>query len=235
MPAGPSHILLVVAAPAELRALTSTPAPPWKALPLSDRADVLLSGVGKTNAAGAVARALDPDRHALVINLGIAGSLPGSNLSIGDAVIASASAFADEGVLTNDRFEDLAARGFPPWGGTGPAVPTHEGLSSTIARLIGDPVRRGIVATVSTCSGTDELAAEVMHRTAALAEAMEGAAVGASAHRLGVPFAEVRVISNNTGDRECQTWDFPTALARVGRIGAALIASAANLTGNLRG
>jgi futalosine hydrolase len=69
------------------------------------------------------------------------------------------------------------------------------------------------IATVSTCSGTNALAREIVTRTGAEVEAMEGAAVGLVASRLGVGFAEVRVISNTTGDRGSQQWDLPGALA----------------------
>jgi nucleoside phosphorylase len=62
------------------------------------------------------------------------------------------------------------------------------------------------------------LAHEIRVRTGALAEAMEGAAVGMVAARLGVAFAEVRVISNNTGDRGGQAWDLPGALAGLTRL-----------------
>ena len=43
----------------------------------------------------------------------------------------------------------------------------------------------GPVACVSTCSGTDEAAHEVVRRTSSLVEAMEGAAAGLAARRVG--------------------------------------------------
>ena len=54
-------------------------------------------------------------------------------------------------------------------------------------------------------------------RTGAIAEAMEGGAVGVSAARVGggVWFSELRVISNTTGDRAGQRWDLSRALARL--------------------
>ena len=78
----------------------------------------------------------------------------------------------------------------------------------------------GAVATVSTCSGTGEGAEAARIRTGAIAEAMEGAAVGQAVARLSdlqprceAGFAELRVISNTTGDRSSQRWDLKGALA----------------------
>jgi futalosine hydrolase len=70
----------------------------------------------------------------------------------------------------------------------------------------------GPIATVSTCSATDNSAREVARRTGALAETMEGAACALVAHRRGIPFAEVRAISNYTGARANQRWDIQSAL-----------------------
>ncbi|HBS28303.1 MAG TPA: hypothetical protein DEB06_02375, partial [Phycisphaerales bacterium] len=56
----------------------STPQIEWRARELSERFEMVVTGVGKANAAGAVARVLDAGRHAGVINLGVAGALPGA-------------------------------------------------------------------------------------------------------------------------------------------------------------
>lgn len=218
---GPGRALLALAAPAEaraaLRALNVSDEAAlkgWKLHALTDRLDLVVTGVSKANAAGAVARTLDPGRHAAVLSVGIAGALPGSGLAIGSVVLADASLFADEGLLTPAGFQDCAAMGFPIGPG-GIAVPAAEDLLPVL-RPLADA--HGPVATVSICSGTDAQAAAVQERTAALAEAMEGAAVGVAAARAGVPFAEVRVISNTTGDRERQIWDLPGALRILSRL-----------------
>jgi futalosine hydrolase len=58
----------------------------------------------------------------------------------------------------------------------------------------------------------------VVKRTGALVEAMEGAAAALVARRLGVPMAEVRVISNTTGDRKAQRWEMSDALATLAQV-----------------
>ncbi|MFZ4575443.1 MAG: futalosine hydrolase [Phycisphaerales bacterium] len=206
------RILFVVAAPKEAAAIAivfGQPAPgPWERTELAPWADLLATGVGKSNAAGATARLLDPSRHGYVLNAGIAGVLPGSKLPVGAVVSGERSVFGDEGVLDPSGFTPMSARGFPPG-----RPEEADGVSASEQLLTrAAAIRVRAIATVSTCSGTDALAAAIVARTGAEAEAMEGAAVGLVASRLSVGFAEVRVISNATGDNAGQTWDLAGAL-----------------------
>lgn len=237
----PRPILLAAAAPAEARAVLAgigaepladslTPPGqrmgskpkhdwPWTRLEVNDRFHLVLTGVGKANAAAAVARTLDPTLHSCVLSVGIAGALPGSGVEIGQSICATACVYADEGVLTPDGFMDCAEIGFPlgPFGGKIIRVPDE-----IIGRLSCLADRTGPIATVSTCSGTDELAATVAERTGALAEAMEGAACAHIASLLGVAAGELRTISNRTGDRSAGGWDVPRALSRLRQVIGAL-------------
>ncbi len=213
------RLLLAVAAESEARAILSAcDADPrwaqtqWLAHRLADDRDLVVTGIGKANAAGAVSRVAASTEYSLIISLGVAGALPGSALNIGDAVVAVRSVFADEGLVTPERFEPMSELGFAPAPGlTDQSVPSDTEAAGAYLSLSG--AAAGPIATVSTCSGTDERAAEIVARTGALAEAMEGAAVGLVAHRFGIRFAEVRLISNTTGLRSDQVWDLPAALA----------------------
>jgi futalosine hydrolase len=214
------RLLVVVASAGEARAVLRGFGNPevgltsWVSLAVDARADLVLTGIGKANAAGAVARALDVSRHAAVVNLGIAGALPGGGLAIGDVLLGTASVFADEGAQTPSAFLDCDALGFPigdfPHGAVPCSLDTRDGFGAALEKLF---PKRGAIATVSTCSGTDALARAIAERTSALAEGMEGAAAALVCHRVGVPFGEVRVISNTTGDRGSQVWDIPRAFS----------------------
>lgn len=229
-------LILAVAAPAEARAVLKVfGADPsladreWSLHRVAKGVEILVTGVGKVNAAGALASVLSADghEHAVVVSLGVAGALPGSGpgvgprggLSIGDVVVANQSMYADEGMLTPDGFSDCEAMGFA----LGPTMEggavMHDAQIVEALGLHADHV--GVIATVSTCSGTDAGAAMVASRTGALAEAMEGAAIGHVAARLGIRSAEVRAISNTTGDRAAQIWDLPSALNALARFTAA--------------
>lgn len=230
--------LLVCAAPAEGRAVSlaldparfsspdSTPVR-WRSVPLHEQFDLLVTGVGKANASAGVARALDPSRHVGVINLGVCGALPRSKLNLLDTVLATASVYADEGVQTPDRFITMGECGFPPAMGVPTpttaradpmSVPCDPRLVKSLARV---SQKHGVIATVSSCSGRNRSALLVTARTGAIAEAMEGAAVGftvtrlAAEHSTPLMFAELRIVSNTTGTRSRQRWDLPGALEKL--------------------
>src|SRR2546425_1037596 len=66
-----------------------------------------------------------------------------------------------------------------------------------------DGARRGQILTVSTATGTRATADELAGRfPEALAEGMEGFGVATAARALGLPFAEVRAISNLVRPRD---------------------------------
>ena len=90
--------------------------------------------------------------------------------------------------------------------------------------LLGAPIVRG--ATVSTCSATDVLATELATRTGAAVETMEGAAIGLACAAAGVPWAQLRAVSNLTGDRAKANWDFDRALAALHQAIRVILAAA---------
>jgi futalosine hydrolase len=192
---------------------------PWALHPLGDGIQLLVSGIGKANAAGAVGRFADPARHSAVLNVGVAGTFGGDAPRKCQVVLAEASVYADEGVQTPSRFIDCAAMGFQLGPFEGSSIAADPDLFRRLRPLADCS---GQIATVSTCSGVDGLAAGVRERTGAIAECMEGAAAAHIARRLGIPFAELRVISNTVGDRERQVWDLPGALAGLERVARSL-------------
>ncbi|TVQ31718.1 MAG: futalosine hydrolase [Phycisphaeraceae bacterium] len=245
----PTRFLLIAAAPAEAMAILrglgqpeGDPPAPWTLSQAGARFDLLLCGVGKANASGATALLFDPARHCGALSLGVAGALPGSGLEIGDAVLATQSIYTDEGAATPEGFSDMASMGFPPIEpSSDDAIPgdTPMGVGpdpDLFKRLRPLTEATGPIATVSTCSGTDALAEATAARVNAIAEAMEGAAIGFTLRRRAlsdplpqlVPFAELRVISNTTGDRGRQKWDLRLALTRLSEITAQLAGALAD-------
>lgn len=211
--------LIAVSAPREVRAALDALAPHAEMPPVwgivrVDGGVIVRCGVGKASAAGAVARWYDPGTHAGVLNVGVAGTLPGTDLPVGSVVLADPSVFADEGVRTPGGFLGLDRIGF---GEDAPATPPDPASRAALVPLVD---RVGPVATVSACSGADDAALGVAARTGGIAEAMEGAACGLVARRVSpeARFAELRVISNRTGDRERQGWDLDGALRRLTRV-----------------
>ncbi|MHC4769960.1 MAG: futalosine hydrolase [Planctomycetota bacterium] len=193
------RVLVMTSVPAEAEAIGS----------LRDAA-VIVGGIGRTNAAAATTEAIL--RSAEAHGAGFGGSLPDSALALGEAVVASSCIYAEEGLAAPAGFLDMTGLGFSLGDFEGNTVPVDERLLQRLERRY----RAGPIATVATCSGTDASAREVVRRTGAIAEAMEGAAVVHAARRLGVAAIELRVISNTTGDRDRQQWDLPGALKVLG-------------------
>lgn len=209
--------LVVVAVERERAAILEHVAP--------DEAVVVAGGVGRVNAAIALMEHAEAvaDAHA-VVSAGVAGALPAGTdtLAIGDVVVATASVYAEEGLVTPEGFGDMTELGFPLGDWTGNAVPPHDAWLARVRRVL-PAATFAPIATVATCSGTDAAAAEVARRTGAVAEAMEGAAVLHAARHLGLPALEVRAISNTTGDRDRQQWDLDAGLAALGPAVAAVL------------
>lgn len=186
---------------------------------------VIVSGVGRTNAAVATTLAVAGRTDSpLVISAGIAGSLPvGENTpKIGSLVLGTAACYAEEGLMTAEGFTSIAEMGFPLAAfAEGNSITADSGLFEALRGAFPE-VATGPIATVATCSGTDGLAAEIASRTSAIAEAMEGAAVLHAARLLGARAVELRSISNRTGDRERQDWRLPEAFEALRSTAAAL-------------
>ncbi len=171
--------------------------------------EVVVAGIGRTNAAVTTTRAmLALGPFDVVLSVGIAGALPNSDLAIGDLVAACHCWYAEEGIITPEGWRDMESLGFPLGDFSGNAVPCDKALVASL----GDAVTICDIATVATCSGTDQAATMLVERTGCSAEAMEGAAVVHTATILGAAATEIRAISNTTGDRPTQTWDINTAL-----------------------
>jgi futalosine hydrolase len=198
------RLLIITAVEAEARAVRPAGC---------DDVQVVVSGIGRTNAAAATTEAIVQARARLqpfdaVLSAGIAGALPQAGLDIGAALVASSCIYAEEGIVTSRGFAGMAGLGFALGDFEGNTVPVDEHL---LERL----------------SSSFRIAAanEVVRRTGALAEAMEGAAVVHAARRLQLPAIELRVISNTTGDRAGQRWDIAAALESLQRAAADAVAA----------
>ncbi len=213
--------LLAAAAPREAEAVLrafgaqAQSVDPWACVQLSDRFHLVQTGVGKANASGGVARAVDPDRHTGVISVGIAGALPMGGLKIGDAICATSSVFSDEGVGTPSGFVPCSDLGFGYFEDGSMRIEHPKEVVDWLSPYCD---HQSAIACVSWCSGEDGCAAGVVDRTGAHAEAMEGAACALVAQRLGLLTGELRVISNTTGNRDAQVWDLDGALDRLQKV-----------------
>lgn len=189
-----------------------------------DSYSLLQTGVGKASAAAALAFEIaaaqaNGRKYGAVLNLGIAGSFS-ENLERGMAVLSESCIMADEGtpLAGMPSWRSIEEAGF----GKNIFVCKQSAWWQELANLAD---RKGPIATISTISGNRALFDAYIERTAALAEAMEGAALALVCEHSGLEFAELRTISNICGNsnRQENPWDFKAALERISSICAALV------------
>jgi futalosine hydrolase len=181
-----------------------------------DGTDVILlpGGMGKTNAAHALTALLETRPVRGVIGFGIGGAYAGSGLSVGSVALASAAVYGDEGVQTPGGWMGTEGIGIPLW--TAGESRIYNEFALDPARVeraraaladAGFDVRTGPFVTVSACSGTAVLGAEMAARVpGALCEGMEGAALAHVATIYEVPLLELRAVSNRVEDRALSRW-----------------------------
>ncbi|GAB2613111.1 Futalosine hydrolase [Paractinoplanes abujensis] len=171
-------------------------------------------GVGPAAAAAGTARLLATGRYRAVISAGIAGGFVG-RAAVGSVVIGVRSIAADLGAETPDGFLTVDELGF----GSG-VIPGDPALVKSLTEALPTAVP-GDVVTLSTVTGT-AATAERLARSypQAVAEAMEGYGVAVAAH--GLPFAELRSISNPIGPRDRAQWRLKEAFAALSTASAAL-------------
>ena len=221
------RILVVVAVPAEVDAVLAgcparrAPIGPYEAV-VAGGLTAVAGGVGPARAAAATGTVLALERFDLVLSAGVGGGFAG-RAGLGDLVLADRVVHADLGAGSPGGFLPVDRLGL----GEAGAV-LDAGLVARAAGWTGALV--GPIITVSTVTGTTERAAELAAAHDAAAEAMEGAGVLAAAQAHGVPFLELRAISNPVGRRDRTGWDLPGALARLGPAVQALAVALAGST-----
>jgi futalosine hydrolase len=219
------RLLVVTAASAEREAVLAGRSPAigmvdgievHRAITPAGLLDVVSSGIGAVRAAVATSSALR-NGYDLVISAGVAGGFPAAEIA--GVVAASAVVHADLGAETADGFASMADLGWGPI-----RFDLDDALTAEVAHRTHAMV--GAILTVSTVTGSQARADQL--RTAhpdAVAEAMEGVGVYQAAVQVGVPFAEVRTVSNRVGPRDRDAWRITDALAALTRAFDAALAS----------
>lgn len=226
MSALPHHLLLVTATRAEAEPLRSE-------LPHAEDLDLVYGqglrseafgrtidlvhlGVGKVNTAAGLALALDRLRPDGVIQYGIGGGYVGSFTSIGMVLAATEEVHVDSGERRVDGWKGMADLGFALLE-RGERYynrfPTDAGLTAALAEPLSLPT--GVFGTAEAVSGDFDLGSELQERFDLSIESMEGAAAAQVCLALGVPFAELRSVSNIVGERDRSVWNVPGAIRAV--------------------
>ena len=169
-------------------------------------AEVVVSGVGPVAAAAATATAVAG--HDAVLNLGVAG---GFGIDAG-VLVGTAAVAADLGVEAEGALAMLPTR-----------VAADAGLLAEARNRL-PTATFGELLTVWSVTSTAATAARLRaSHPDAVGEAMEGFGVAWAAQQAGVPFLEVRTISNEVGPRDRAAWDLAGALDGLADVAAAVL------------
>jgi futalosine hydrolase len=232
------RLLLVAATAAEIAPLVSALTPSTQALPATAASleaqrrlaayshaahavDVLTTGVGMVATAVWCSQALAGGDYDAALSLGVCGSFR-RDLTAGTVVHVTTDRLAELGAEDDDRFLTIHEMGllgesdFPYRAGRLANVAPPN--SDTLAAL---PAVSGI--TVNTVHGNDRSIARVVERFDPDVESMEGAAFIYSCLAAGVPFAQVRAVSNVVEKRNRAAWDLPGAIRRLADTGLHII------------
>jgi futalosine hydrolase len=194
-------------------------------------------GIGKVNTAAGLALAIEQLRPTSVIQFGIGGAYINSFASIGMVMAATHDVHIDSGVRTTEGWQGMAQVGFPLLTKHEETFynifPTDKALTQFFVNTLGLPT--GIFATSETITGTFDESTAIQDQFDVSIESMEGAAAAQVCLAMGVPFAEVRSVSNIVGERDKRKWDIPRAVKRVNEVVLQTLAFTANLQQNERG
>lgn len=176
--------------------------------------EVQVTGVGAVPTAFALAKLFAGASYDLALNVGIAGAFDRS-LQLGEVVNVVSERFADVGVEEQDgRFTDVHELGLTPpdaFPFTAGELRNPQADGFSFAKNC-----KGL--TVNKVHGSLASIEAVRAKYPAEIETMEGAAFFYACLLSGVPFLQLRSISNYVEPRNRDAWDLPLAIANLNSV-----------------
>jgi futalosine hydrolase len=177
--------------------------------------DIVVTGVGMVATAVWTSRALLRSQYDLALNFGVCGSFD-PRLAPGTVVHVITDEMPELGAEDGESFLTLRELGLP--GDDEPPLSHGRLVNETPphnAALTALPTVRGI--TVNTVHGNPQSIEAIRQRSNPDVESMEGAAFMYACLVHGVPFAQVRAVSNIVERRNRGAWKLPEAIERLHR------------------
>ena len=174
----------------------------------------LVTGVGAAQTAFHLGRELSQETYQLALNAGIAGSFQPS-MPPGTVVQVISERFADLGVEEKDgSFTDLVDAGLM----LPNQSPFVEGILLNQAGAAYDFLPRCSGITVNKVHGSEATISAIRRKYRADVESMEGAAFFLACLLSGVPFLEIRAVSNFVEPRNRENWKIPLAVENLNKV-----------------
>jgi futalosine hydrolase len=172
--------------------------------------DVLTAGVGMVAASAWTSKALAERQYDAALNVGICGSF---DPAFGPASVVHvvSDRMSELGAEDGDAFIHFEALNLPDDGLGGPRAPCVHAKRIENPTLDALPAVAGI--TVNSVHGSERSIADVVARFRPQVESMEGAGFMFACAIHGLPFAQVRSVSNMVERRNRGAWRIPEAVA----------------------
>jgi futalosine hydrolase len=199
------HILLCTATPFEMGPVTE-----WIEKEKKEGIELLITGVGLTASAYSITKAICTRKPDLILQAGIGGCFDES-MELGSVVAIRNETIGDLGVEEGGRFRSLFDLNLL----TADTKPWTNGKLRNDGSLIekaGLPVVDGM--TVNEI-GTNAKRIAYWKQEGVTVESMEGAALHYVALQEGVPFLQIRSLSNFAGERDKSKWLMAASIARL--------------------
>ncbi|MBN9381600.1 MAG: futalosine hydrolase [Chitinophagaceae bacterium] len=177
-------------------------------LPEGHETDIVITGIGSIPTVYTLMRQIGRRKPDIIIQAGIAGCfLPGR---IGEVLVIKEEALGDLGVQEGGQFRTvfdlhLTAPDIPPFS-NGLLINPHQALLD----ITGLEKVRGI--TINEISTDKTRIGWYQQNIAPVVESMEGGALHFTCLKEGIPFLQVRSVSNDIGVRDKSKWDIKTAI-----------------------
>lgn len=202
------YILLVAATSFEIQPAIDQTGSPFRE---GYETDTLITGIGSIPTVYSLMRQIGRRRPDIIIQAGIAGCFfPGR---IGEVLVIKEEVLGDLGVQEGGQFKTIFDLGL-----TDPATPPFSnGLlvnpHQTLLDLPGLEKVRGI--TINEISTDAARIGWYQQNMAPVVESMEGGALHFTCLKEGIPFLQLRSVSNDIGVRDKSRWDIRTAISRL--------------------
>ena len=164
------------------------------------KVDKLVTGVGMIASTYQLTKHLASRKYDLVLDIGIAGAF-GSELTLGTVVQVVADQLVELGVEDKGNFIPADKMDL---------VSSDQVHFSTAMRIAGLAAVNGI--TVNRVHGSAESIERVVKQFNPDIESMEGAAIAYVCQQFGIPWVQIRAISNRVEPRNRDAWNIPLAI-----------------------
>lgn len=171
--------------------------------------EVLITGVGMLYTTYRLTRHLARERPGLMIQAGIGGSFS-LNLPPGQVVLVEREIVGDLGVEEGGDFKDIVDMGFLPADETPHRNKWLVNPHLDPWKKYGLPLVKG--NTINEITTRAARIAQLQQKYAVAVESMEGAAFHYVALQEGIPFAQLRAVSNYVGERDKRKWKIKEAI-----------------------